>query len=73
MLYTYEKSGKRITKSFPMGRAPISVNGYKRVIVFPNVRFGKGCTRCNEPPKLKEPMQSYTKVEKMSRAEYDAL
>ena len=75
MIYTFEKNGKRITKNYAIGRAPISYNGYKRIIVFPNVRFGKGCTRCNEPPerKTEDCIESKVKVEKMSRAEYNAI
>jgi len=73
MVYTFEKNGKRITKNYAIGRAPISYNGYKRIIVFPNVHFGKGCTRCNEPLKLEPKITKRAKLEKMSRAEYDAI
>lgn len=75
MIYTFEKNGKKITKNYPIGCAPVSVNGYKKIIEFPNVRFGKGCTRCNEPPEsaTRPNIQSKATVHKISRAEYDAI
>ena len=31
-LYVFEKDGERIEKSFPMGKAPQTYKGYKRII-----------------------------------------
>ena len=47
MNYLYEKNGKQKTLTFPLGKAPKSYKGYKKVLTVPHFHFkgGQGFTR----------------------------
>jgi hypothetical protein len=72
MFYSYEKNGQRKDFDFPIGKAPKIHKGYKRVIEFPPVHFGKGFSRSNIPPDLKPKITETATLGKMTKAEYDA-
>jgi hypothetical protein len=50
MKYLYAKNGRKIEADFPIGRAPKTYKGYKRIITIPHFHFkDQNFTRYADP------------------------